>query len=246
MHVEIRELSKSYWLSRVLDKIDLTLPSGKIMAVLGVNGAGKSTLLRCLATLLVPDHGQILVDGEVLTRSRIDLRQRLHLVADTPSRAGNIDIATQIAFILRSYGHQQPGIEETVAQLLAEFGLGGCEYKTLGSLSRGQLYKASLVTLVALDRELWLVDEPFGSGIDPRGLAAFRRHSRAATKRGRTIIYTTQILEMVESFADCIGTLSDGRLKVFQSMDEFRGQGGGDAEWQQILSEYGDSTLGGD
>jgi ABC-2 type transport system ATP-binding protein len=246
MHVEIRELSKSYWLSRVLDKIDLTLQSGKIMAVLGVNGAGKSTLLRCLATLLVPDHGQIMIDGEVLTRSRLDLRRRLHLVADMPSRAGNIDIATQIAFVLRSYGHQPPGIETTVAELLAEFGLGGCEYKTLGSLSRGQLYKASLVTLVALDRELWLVDEPFGSGIDPRGLTAFRRHSRAAAKRGRTIIYTTQILEMVATFADCIGTLSDGRLKVFQSMDEFRSAGGGDADWQQILNEYGDSALGGD
>lgn len=246
MHVEIRKLSKSYWLSRVLDKIELALPSGKIMAVLGVNGAGKSTLLRCLATLLIPNHGQIMFDGEVLERSRIDLRRRLHLVADTPSRAGNIDIATQIAFVLRSYDYQPPGIDDTVAQLLAEFGLGGCEYKTLGSLSRGQLYKASLVTMVALDRELWLVDEPFGSGIDPRGLAAFRRHSRAAAKRGRTIIYTTQILEMVDSFADCIGTLSDGRLKVFQSMEEFRSQGGGDAEWQQILNEYGDSVSGGD
>lgn len=241
MQVNVNGLSKSYFRTPVLSNVDLTLPSGKIMAILGINGAGKSTLLRCLATLLIPDKGEITFDGEMLTRSRIDLRKRLHLVADIPSRVGNIDIATQIAFVLRSYEHEPPGIAETVADLLAEFGLAGSEYKRLDSLSRGQIYKVSLVTLIALDRELWLVDEPFGSGIDPRGLNAFRRHARAAAQRGRSIIYTTQILEMVAKFADSIATLTDGSLNAFVSMADFRQRGGGDTNWQAILDEYGDS-----
>jgi ABC-2 type transport system ATP-binding protein len=241
MRVEIDQLYKGFWLQSVLQGVDLQVEPGQILALVGVNGSGKTTILRCLATLLIPDRGEIRFDGEVLNRSRLDLRRRLHLVPDTPPRAGNIDLTTQIAFILRAYGEVRSGIADQIAELLIEFGIEDCRDQLLPTLSRGQAYKAALVTLIALDCELWLLDEPFGSGMDPRGLAAFRRHARMAASRGRTIIYTTQLLEVVERFADRIGLLSKGRLTVHESMEAMKASGDDDGGW---LAEYTDPLPG--
>jgi ABC-type multidrug transport system ATPase subunit len=126
LEIEISGLCKGYWGQEVLRGIDLKLESGRIMALVGANGAGKSTLLRCLATLLALDDGEIRFDGEPLSRPRIDLRRRLHLVSDSPAKAENIDLITQIAFILRAYGDLPAGIEDRVADLLVEFGIHDC------------------------------------------------------------------------------------------------------------------------
>jgi ABC-2 type transport system ATP-binding protein len=241
MQIEITGLSKRYWLQPVLQDLDLTIAPGQIMAVVGINGAGKSTLLRCLATLLAWDKGEIRFDGERLSRDRVDLRRRLHLVSDSPPKPPNVDMITQIAFILRAYGDMPPGIEGTIADLIVEFGMEDCEYMPLQTLSRGQVYKAALISMIALDRELWLLDEPLGSGMDPRGLTALRRHVRAAASRGRTIVYTTQLLEMVWSFADSVGVLSRGRLKRFGSLAEIKSAEGED---HALLAELTDALPG--
>ena len=93
----------------------------------------------------------------------------------------------------------------------------------MSSLSRGQQYKTALTAMIALDRELWLLDEPFASGMDPLGINAFKRHARHASKRGKTIVYTTQILEIVESFSDQVLVLNAGELVAAGSLDEVRG-----------------------
>lgn len=82
MRVELDCVSKSFLGCRALDDITLTIEPGSLVAVVDVNGAGKSTLLRCLATLLYLTRGQIKLDGELLRRSRLDLRKRLHFVPD--------------------------------------------------------------------------------------------------------------------------------------------------------------------
>jgi ABC-type multidrug transport system ATPase subunit len=72
----------------------------------------------------------------------------------------------------------------------------------IGQLSRGQIYKVALATLLTIDPELWMFDEPFASGMDPAGVSYFKRQARLATQRGRTIFYSTQILEVAEKFCD--------------------------------------------
>ena len=81
-------------------------------------------------------------------------------------------------------------------------------------LSRGQVYKAVLAAFLAADPEVWLVDEPFASGMDPRGLNCFKEYAREAAARGHTIIFTTQIVEVAERFAQRVCVLDRGQIKA--------------------------------
>ena len=84
----------------------------------------------------------------------------------------------------------------------------------IGQLSRGQIYKAALVTLLSLDPELWLLDEPFASGMDPVGIAYLKRQARVAAERGHTVLYSTQILAVVGKSSDRVCLIHRGKLRV--------------------------------
>ena len=99
----------------------------------------------------------------------------------------------------------------------------------LATLSRGELYKAALVAVLAVDPEVWMFDEPFASGMDPHGLTAFRRLARDAAARGRTILYSTQILDVAERFADAVCVLHRGKVRAFGAIEALR-QPAGDVE----------------
>jgi ABC-2 type transport system ATP-binding protein len=90
------------------------------------------------------------------------------------------------------------------------------------SLSRGQIYKAGLVAMIAADRDLWLLDEPFASGMDPHGIDMFKQYTRDAARRGRTIIYTTQLLDTAERFSDHLCVMETGEVRAFESLDNLR------------------------
>jgi ABC-type multidrug transport system ATPase subunit len=94
----------------------------------------------------------------------------------------------------------------------------------VGSLSRGQAYKAALVAMLAADREVWLLDEPFSSGMDPHGIDAFKRYARAAAERGRTILYSTQLLDVAERFSDRVCVINHGAVHAFDTLEGLRGK----------------------
>ncbi len=182
MHISVAGLTKTYGRHRALDGISMEIEPGQIVAILGPNGAGKTTLLRVLATIAAPSAGEVRLDGELLRRDRIDLRRRLFFLPDTPYVLYGTAIR-HIGMVLRLYEADRPAIEERVLELLREFDLLPLADVRLGGLSRGELYKAALVALIAADPEVWLFDEPFASGMDPRGIAALRNQAKAAVAR---------------------------------------------------------------
>ncbi len=222
MKIEISSLSKSFGWSRALEDVSLEIEPGQIVAILGPNGAGKTTLLRCLAGLVVPDQGEIRYDDQLFGRHRLDLRQRFVFLPDYPSQFSSFDAVRQIGLTLELYGKEQQDVEARVVGLLHEFDLLSAADTLTCNLSRGQAYKAGLVSLLAVDPDLWLLDEPMASGMDPHGLIALKRHARAAAKCGRTVVYSTQILDIAESFSDKICILHEGRVHAFDGMDHLR------------------------
>jgi ABC-2 type transport system ATP-binding protein len=229
MHVSISKLSKTYrskeslWWAKMLalDAVSLEIGAGQVVCIVGANGAGKTTLLRLLSTLAAPTSGAIHLDGADLNRSRIDLRRRLFFLADTPLMLEQRTVARHIATVAGVYGRESAELAGLVADRLAELDMLQYVEQKVHDLSRGQRYKVAFATLLAVDCELWLVDEPFASGVDPLGQAAIRKHFRAAADRGRTVIFTTQILELAQSVADWICVLHQGRVRVFDPVQRF-------------------------
>ena len=186
MRVELHQVTKRYGSNRALDDVTLAFEPGQIVAVIGINGAGKTTLLRALAGVVAPERGNIEFDGRSFNRNNLDQRRRFWFLPDFPPLLAEETLLNNLGFILRLFGADGPGVEHRVLALLGELDLIGLAHATVATLSRGQAYKTALIALMCADPEVWLLDEPFASGMDPVGIAVFRREARAAAARGRT------------------------------------------------------------
>lgn len=208
--LETLDLQKHYGATKVLDRVSLTFNAGELVAVLGVNGAGKTTLMTCLAGILGWTRGEVRVDGRRLDRDDLQLRRKLAMLPSCGLYFGFADSVRNAAIfseLWRGIGADAPlDLEEWLERL----GLLEVAFQPLSELSRGQIYKASLLALHCADPEIWLLDEPFAAGMDARGMEAFRRLGRDATRRGRCVIYTTQFPELAARYADRVIVIGRG------------------------------------
>lgn len=222
MNIELRGVVKSYRSVRALDHVSLEIVPGQIVSLLGPNGAGKTTVLRCLSGIAAPDKGGVYMDEREFRRDQMDLRRRMYFMPDTPFNFWEQSVIRNIAIVLRVFEADGIGVEDCVLELLGEFDLLPLALRPVGSLSRGQSYKAGLVAMIAANREVWLLDEPFASGMDPHGIDAFKREARAAANRGCTVIYSTQLLDIAERFSDRVCVIHKGEIRAFDTLDRLR------------------------
>ena len=224
MKIETRGLVKRFGSLRALDRVSLEIEPGQIISLLGPNGAGKSTLLRCLAGIIGPDEGQVYFDDRPFRRDQMDIRRRFYFLPDFPLLFSNQSVLRNVGIFIRFFEAEKEGIENRVIELLRDFDLLPLAEAPLFTLSRGQLYKAALVALMAADPEVWFLGEPFASGMDPHGINAFKRRALAAVRRGRTILYSTQLLDLAERFSDRVCVIHQGEVRAFDTLDRLRDQ----------------------
>lgn len=222
MKIELHEVVKEYKSLRALDGVSLTIETGQVLALLGPNGAGKTTLLRCLSGIVAADGGRVLFDGEQFLRSRLDLRRRFMFLPDFPPVFEEWSPLQHLGMTLRLYGADAPGVEQRVIEVLRELDMLPLANAPFLTLSRGQRYKAALATLLVVNPEVWLLDEPFASGMDPHGITVLKSRARAATRQGRTIIYSTQILDAAERFSDRLCVIHRGKIRAFTDTAELQ------------------------
>ena len=212
MEARLIGVTKKFGGTVALRDVSVEFRPGEVVALIGLNGAGKTTLLNLLAGLLVPSRGEVRFDGRAFGRDQLDVRRRMMFIPDVPVMFGDESLIDHLATLHRLYERPTANVEDRLVALMEDFDVLGVARAPLGTLSRGQIHKSGLVGLLAIDPELWLLDEPFASGMDPHGLAAFRRHAQAAAARGRTVIYTTQILEVAQRFCDRLIVLNQGEV----------------------------------
>ncbi|HYV29130.1 MAG TPA: ABC transporter ATP-binding protein [Candidatus Eisenbacteria bacterium] len=220
MKIELRQVLKKYKSVRALDEVSLTIEPGQVVALLGPNGAGKTTLLRCLAGTVSADKGEVLYDGEKFLRQRLDLRRRFFFLPDFPAVFDEWRPLQHLGMVLRLYQMNGAGVEERAVEVLREFDLLPLVNAPFFTLSRGQRYKTSMAALLLVNPELWLLDEPFASGMDPNGINSFKRRAREAAAKGQTVIYSTQILDAAERFSDRICVIHRGKVRAFEPTAE--------------------------
>lgn len=235
MHIELQNVSKTFGRTTALKQFDLNIPPSSIIAVLGENGAGKSTLLRLLAGVCAPDNGLVRYDGAVFNRENMALRRRLHFTPDVPLVFPDQTVARNIATFAALYEKPISGREDALGAWLEDIGAAALMKRTVGMLSRGQIWKTGMACVAAVEPELWLVDEPFASGMDALGLGAFRRLARHLADQGGTVIYTTQMVEMAAEFSDHVCVIRDGALAMWESSAALRDQIANDPDGEENI-----------
>jgi len=225
MKVKFHEISKCYNTATIINYLTAEIEPQTLLAITGVNGVGKTTLLNILSGVSGTNHGWVEFDDVKFHRDNVEQRKKLCYLSDFYNLFPEKTILENIAIHLKLWQADTDRIDEKVIQWLEEFDLLEHANSHVGTLSRGQHYKASLLCLLAVDPELWIIDEPFASGMDPQGITMFRRYAKEAIEKGSTVIYTTQLLDLAETFSTRIWVLDQGELRLNCTADQLSEHG---------------------
>ena len=206
MQIEVRSLTKVYPGSRGLLPVSFDVGKGDLIAVVGHNGAGKSTLLKLMASWLIPDGGNVTVDGTPLSR-RVELVRKIGFVPETPNLYDLFSVDYNLALFARLAGCDVSRIEA----MLQEFSLLPFRKSTVRTLSKGLKQRVSIGRSLLTNPAVLLLDEPT-SALDYESTTEMYRLIHRIHALGKTIIFTSHRPEEVKSLATRILVLHKGAL----------------------------------
>jgi sulfate/thiosulfate transport system ATP-binding protein len=212
MSIAIENISKHFGNFQALDRIDLEINSGSLVALLGPSGSGKSTLLRAIAGLEPPDTGKIFINGQDTTH--LDIRKRnIGFVFQHYALFKHLTIWQNIAFGLIIRKYSPSAIKNKVEELLDLIQLQGLSDRYPAQLSGGQRQRIALARALAVDPQVLLLDEPFGA-LDAKVRKELRSWLRQFQERvGVTTILVTHDREEAMEVADRIVIMNQGKVE---------------------------------
>ncbi|MEO8495569.1 MAG: ATP-binding cassette domain-containing protein [Planctomycetota bacterium] len=214
--ISIQQLVVSFPGCEALRGVDLEVPRGQIVALLGENGAGKTTLIRVLTGFLLPTAGTCQVLGLDPARDALEIRRRVGYVSDAPALYDWMRVGEIGWFASAFYAD---GFLDCYRETIARFEVP--EDRKLRHLSKGQRAKVALALALAHDPELLILDEPT-SGLDPLVRREFLESmlDRAAT--GRSVLLSSHQISEVERVADSVAIIHQGRFRIHDSLSNLR------------------------
>ncbi len=218
--IEIKNVTKVFGSTKAVDGVSFTAPVGAVTGFLGPNGAGKTSTLRMLLGLSRPDDGQALIEG----RKYSDLdspRRSVGAVVDSmgyhPGRSG-ID---HLRIISKAAGIQR----QRVGEVLEIVEMTSAADRPVGGYSQGMRQRLALATALLGDPPVLVLDEP-SNGLDPAGMAWLRGLIGGWAKQGRTVLFSSHILNEVEMVADHLVIINRGKVVREVAMSDLAGTDG--------------------
>jgi phospholipid/cholesterol/gamma-HCH transport system ATP-binding protein len=225
--VELHRLTFGYGERVILDDVSLTIPRGKVTALMGASGGGKTTILRLIGGQNRAQSGEVLFDGQDVTRmDAVELyaaRRRMGMLFQFGALFTDLSVFDNVAFPLREHTDLSPAmIRDIVLMKLNAVGLRGARNLMPSEVSGGMARRVALARAIALDPELVMYDEPF-AGLDPISLGTAARLIRDLNKAlGLTSIIVTHDLEETFAIADKVIILANGRVAAQGTPEEVR------------------------
>ena len=226
--VEISGVSYAYDKRHpVLTGIDMVIPRGKVVAIMGISGSGKTTLLRLIGGVMKPGQGQVKVDGRLVNELDQDgiyrMRRRMGMLFQFGALFTDLSVFDNVAFQMREHTHlPERIIRDLVMMKLHAVGLRGAHRLMPSQLSGGMARRVALARAIALDPMLIMYDEPF-TGLDPISLGVIRNLIRRLNDAlGATSIVVTHDVEETLELVDYVYYVSDGKIVAHGTPGDMR------------------------
>lgn len=236
--IRLEHVSKSYDGSRTraVSEFSIEIPSGQIFGLLGPNGAGKSTLLNMIVGVLSPDAGRIEVDGIDLAEDPIGAKRHLCYVSDSPDHLLRLRGYEYLRFVADVYGVPEDIRATRATMLVKRFGMEGALERQLLSYSHGMRQKMMVIGALLPDPNVWILDEPM-VGLDPRAARTLKDSMRAHADAGRTVLFSTHVLDVAERIVDRVGVIAQGELIFQGSVDDLHTRFSADESLEDMFLE---------
>lgn len=237
--IEIKHLTKVYNHKKAVDDLSLTVNDGEIFAFIGHNGAGKTTTLKSLVGILDFENGDILINGKSIKTDPLNCKKEMAYVPDNPDLYENMKALDFINFVCDMYEVPEKERGTRIEKYTRMFELEDNMNDEISSFSHGMKQKVALIAALAHDPKVLIMDEPF-VGLDPKAVFDMKEIMREMAKAGKTVFFSTHILEVAEKLCSRVAIIKHGKLVKVGSMKEVKG----DKSLEKVFLELDEDKKG--
>ena len=220
--IEIKNVTKKYGNKKAVDNVSFTVNDGDIFAFIGHNGAGKTTLIKSIVGIHDFDEGDILIDGMSIKEKPVECKKLMAFVPDNPETYEHMKAIDYINFICDMYDVDTETREKNITKYSKMFGMEDKLNDTIDSYSHGMKQKIVLISALAHDPKILVMDEPF-VGLDPKAVFDIKEILNEMVKDGKIVFYSTHILDVAEKLCSRVAIIKKGKLIKSGSMKEIKG-----------------------
>ncbi len=225
--IETRSVAKRFGEVEAVRDVSFTAPDGTITGLLGPNGAGKTTTLRMISTILLPDSGEVRVDGlDPVAEPRL-VQERIGALPETHGLYPRLTARENIAYYGRLHGLAADELEARIDWLVDLLDMSDIADRRSEGFSHGETVKVALARALVHDPHNVILDEPT-IGLDVMSTRAVRGFVRALKNEGRTVLFSSHVMQEVSALCDAIVIIARGRVVAEGSPDDLRQSTGED------------------
>jgi len=219
--IEISGLRKQFGDLVAVDETSLTAQAGEIFGLLGPNGAGKSTTINCIAGLLTPTSGKVLVDGHDVVRDGTAARRALGVVPQELALYEDLTAQENLDYWGGAQGMRNPDLKRRIEEVLGLIGLQDRAKEPVKRFSGGMKRRLNFACGIVHRPKVLLLDEPT-VGVDPQSRVKLLDLVRDQAAAGTCVLYTTHYMEEAETLCDRLAVMDHGKVIAQGTLLELR------------------------
>lgn len=241
--IELKNIQKTYnGKDYAVKGLDLTIKDGEIFGFLGHNGAGKTTTLKMITGILEPTEGSITIGGYDIRKDPVMAKRQFAFVPDDPNVFTRFKGIEYLKFIADIYAVPKNERQQRIKTLAQHFDMEEALGDKIQSYSHGMRQKIVLIGALLYQPSIWILDEPM-TGLDPKSSYQLKKLMREHTAQGRTVLFSTHVLDVAEKICDRIGIIDHGALRFVGTVEELRTQFSKDDSLEKMFLEMTDTDL---
>lgn len=219
--LQLTNVTGGYTRKPVIKEVSFSIGEGELVGLIGLNGAGKSTTIKHIIGTLLPDAGEVALQGVTLQQDMEKYRSSFSYIPETPVLYDELTLEEHLALTGMAYGLDEATVKTRSEKLLKEFRMERRLKWFPSHFSKGMRQKVMIMCAFLVEPALYIIDEPF-VGLDPLGIQSLLDQMDAKKQEGASILMSTHILSTAERYCDRIILLHEGRVRAQGTMADLR------------------------
>ncbi|MDI7743032.1 ABC transporter ATP-binding protein [Lysinibacillus fusiformis] len=219
--LQLTDVTGGYTRKPVIKELSFAIGEGELVGLIGLNGAGKSTTIKHIIGTLLPQKGEIRLNGVTLNENLDKYRSSFSYIPETPVLYDELTLKEHLELTAMAYGIDEATLETRSQSLLKEFRMEKRLNWFPAHFSKGMRQKVMIMCAFLVNPQLYIIDEPF-VGLDPLGIQSLLDQMDEKKKDGASILMSTHILSTAEKHCDRIILLHEGRVRAQGTMNDLR------------------------